>query len=198
MGGLSSFLRTSCQTNAVVVHEITYHGRDHIIKVRSGESALLIINVHFEPGLRTRNFRERLRRIVFHWLRYPERFGINFCDFNICEPEEGRFNVMNQTFTEGDAGRIAVFRTLFHTPWESWSQAVTRKDVATDGTPRTLSTTDRAFINVPIAKARDFHCHSHRVTTWQFALSYGNHWINGAQASESQVGCPNIPSSAPF
>ena len=59
----------------------------------------------------------------------------------------------------------------------------TRKDATADGTQRTLSRIDRAFINVPIAEARDFHCHSHvtdnlgersiqvttQVTTWQFA-----------------------------
>ena len=37
----------------------------------------------------------------------------------------------------------------------------TRKDAAADGTPRTLSRIDRAFINVPMAEARDFHCQSH-------------------------------------
>ena len=36
-----------------------------------------------------------------------------------------------------------------------------RKDTAADGTLRTLSRIDRAFIDVPMAEARDFHCHSH-------------------------------------
>ena len=36
-----------------------------------------------------------------------------------------------------------------------------RKDSAGDGTLRTLSRNDRAIINVPMAEARDFHCHSH-------------------------------------
>ena len=36
-----------------------------------------------------------------------------------------------------------------------------RKDAAADGTLRTLSRIDRAFINGPMAEARDFHCYSH-------------------------------------
>ena len=28
-------------------------------------------------------------------------WGVNLGDFNICDPEEGRFNVWNQTFTDG-------------------------------------------------------------------------------------------------
>ena len=35
------------------------------------------------------------------------------------------------------------------------------KDAAADGALRTLSRIDRAFIDVPMAEARDFHCHSH-------------------------------------
>ena len=43
----------------------------------------------------------------------------------MCEPEGGRFNVTNQTFTEGDAGRPAMFRTFFpHAP------SFTRKEAA--------------------------------------------------------------------
>ena len=36
-------------------------------------------------------------------------------DFNICDPEEGRFNVWNQTFTDDDPGKIAVFHSFFPT-----------------------------------------------------------------------------------
>ena len=35
------------------------------------------------------------------------------------------------------------------------------KDTAADGTLRTLAGIDRAFINVPMAEARDFHCYFH-------------------------------------
>ena len=34
-----------------------------------------------------------------------------------------------------------------------------------DGTPRTLSRIYRAFINVPMAEAHDFHCHPHVTDT---------------------------------
>ena len=53
--------------NVVVTHEITCQGRDHTVRIRSGESVLVVINEHFEPDLILRDLRERLRRIVFHF-----------------------------------------------------------------------------------------------------------------------------------
>ena len=73
----------------------------------------LVINVHFKPELSLRRLRERLRHITPHWLSYPNAVGIILGDFNICEPEEGRFNVWNQTFTDGDAGKNAIFHSFF-------------------------------------------------------------------------------------
>ena len=69
--------------------------------------------MHFEPDSILRDLRERLRRIVFHWPRYPEVFVMIIGDFNICELQEGRFSVRNPTFTEGDAGKTALFRPFF-------------------------------------------------------------------------------------
>ena len=82
-------------------------------------------------------------------------------DFSICEPEEGRLNVRNQTFTEGDAGETTLFRSIFPNVLEVAQPNFTRKDAAADGTPRTLFRIDRAFINFPMAEARAFHCYSH-------------------------------------
>ena len=82
-------------------------------------------------------------------------------DFNICEPEEGRFNVWNQTFTDGDAGKAAPFRSFFPHVREIEQPDFTRKDSTADGTTRTLSRIDRAFINLLMAEARGFHCYSH-------------------------------------
>ena len=49
-----------------------------------------------------------------HWHAYPNGVGVILGDFNICDPEEGRFNVWNQSFTEGDPGKTAVFHSFFH------------------------------------------------------------------------------------
>ena len=62
--------------HAVVTHETTCQGRDHVVGIRSGESVLVVINVHFEPDFFLRNLRERLRRISLHWPRYLEGFGL--------------------------------------------------------------------------------------------------------------------------
>ena len=104
--GSAIFIRT---------HEITFQGRDHIVRIQSCESVLVVIDVHFEPDLILRHLRERLRRIASNWPRYHEGFGMIIGDVNTCEPEEGRFSVRNQTLTEGDAEKTALFRTLFPT-----------------------------------------------------------------------------------
>ena len=100
---------------AVVSHLITCQGRDHIVSVQSGRHNLVIVNVHFEPEVTLRQLRRRLHLIHPHRPSYPNGVGIILGDFNICDPEEGRFNVWNRTFTDGDAGKTALFHSFFHT-----------------------------------------------------------------------------------
>ena len=59
----------------------------------SGGSVLVVVIVHFEPDLTLRSLREWLCLITPHWPCYPGTLGVIADDFNICEPEEGRFNV---------------------------------------------------------------------------------------------------------
>ena len=105
--------------------------------------------------------RERLRRISLHWPRYPEAFGVIIGDSNICEPEEGRSSVGNKTFTEGDAGKTALFRSFCPHVFEIAQPDFTRKDSSADGAVRQLSRIDRAFINLLVVEAEDFRCYSH-------------------------------------
>ena len=85
--------------SAIITHVTTCQGRDHTVTITSGEGVLVVVNVHFEPDLAFRDLREKLRLISLRWPRYLEAFGMISGDFNICEPDEGRFNVRNQTFT---------------------------------------------------------------------------------------------------
>ena len=117
--------------------------------IRSGGSVMVIVNVHFEPDLILRDLPERLRRVSPHWPRYPEAFGVIIGDFHICEPEEGRFSVGNQTFTEGDAGKRPC------------SVRSSRMSLKSRSTMRTLSRIDRAFVNLPMSETFTFHCYSH-------------------------------------
>ena len=119
---------------AIVTHLITCQGRDHLVNIQSGRHNLVIVNVHFEPERTLRQLRGRLRLIHPHWPAYPNGVGIILGDFNICDPEEGRFNVWNQTFTDGDPGKTAVFHSFLphtslrllnlitreglHSPWD--------------------------------------------------------------------------------
>ena len=78
---------------AVLTHVITCQGGDHIVNVRSGRRNLVVVNVHFEPKLTLRNFARDYVPITPHWPQYANAIGIIMGDFNICEPEEGTFNV---------------------------------------------------------------------------------------------------------
>ena len=82
-------------------------------------------------------------------------------DFNICDPEEGRFHVWNQTFTDGDPRKTAMSHSFFAHVLEIAQPDYTRRDSSALGIIRTLSRIDRIFLNLPLAEARDFHCYSH-------------------------------------
>ena len=68
-------------------------------------ATIFLVNVHFESELTSRQERGRLRLTHPHWPAYSNGVGIILCDVNICDPEEGRFIVWNQTFTDGDPAK---------------------------------------------------------------------------------------------
>ena len=84
----------------------------------------------------------------------------------------------------------------------------TRRDSTALGVKGTLSRIDRIFFNLPMAEARDFHCYSMSSRTWgtgpfrvitrRCVLSLISQPIGCNRANAFQVGCPNIPFSAPF
>ena len=101
--------------------------------------------------------------------------GVIMGDFNICDPEEGRFHVWNQSFTEGDPGKTAVFHSFFPCVLENIQSDYTRRDSTAPGVIRILSRIDRFFINLPMAEARDFHCSSHVVKNFRKKTIPGGH-----------------------
>ena len=52
-------------------------------------------HAHFEPELTLRQLRGRLCLIHPHRPAYSRYVGVILGDFNMCDPEEGRFNVWN-------------------------------------------------------------------------------------------------------
>ena len=135
-------------------------------------------------------------------LHIPVGGGITLGDFNICDPEERRFNVWNQTFTDGD-GKDCRATFLFPHVLEIAQPDFMRRDSTALGIIRTLSRIDRIFITLPMAEARDFQCHSHvcenlGVITQQYASSFKSHHIEDTRANVCPAGCPNIPFSDPF
>ena len=77
-----------------MTHLITCQGRDPLVNVQSERHNFVIVNVHFEPELTLRHLRGSLHLIHPHWPSYPNGVGIILGDFNICNPEEGRFHVL--------------------------------------------------------------------------------------------------------
>ena len=97
----------------------------------------ILVILHLEPDLTLRSLRERLRLLFPHCPCNPGAFGVMAGEFNICEPEQGTFNVWNQTFTDGDAGKTAVFSVFFSHVFEIAQPDFTRKDVTVNGVIRT-------------------------------------------------------------
>ena len=98
------------------------------MNLRSVRHNFVVVNVHFEPDLTLRQLRGRLRLIHPHWPAYPSGVGVILGDFNICDPEEGRFHVWNQSFTEDDHGKTAVFHSFFPYVLEIAQSDYTRRD----------------------------------------------------------------------
>ena len=117
-----------------MTHLVTCQGRDHLVNIQSGRHSFVIVNVHFEPELTLRQLRGRLVLIHPHWPAYPNGVGIIWGDFNICDPEEGRFNVWNQSFTDGDPWKTAVFHSFFPYVLEIAQSDYTRRDSSAVGT----------------------------------------------------------------
>ena len=183
---------------AIVTHVVSCQGRDHIVIIQSGDRYLVVVNVHFEPDLTLRNLRERLRLITPHWVHYPEALGVMIGDFNICEPEEGRFNTWNQTFTDGDAGKAAFFRSLFSLMSSKSLSLILQGKIQQPMVQHSLCPgLTGHFINLPVAEARDFHDYSHvfdnlgngpfRATIQLYVSSFRNRQLGATRANVSRV-----------
>ena len=61
---------------AIVTHVVTCQSRDHLVNIRSGQHSLVIVNVHFEPELTSRQLRGRFGIIHPHWPAYPRGVGL--------------------------------------------------------------------------------------------------------------------------
>ena len=114
--------------------------------------------------------------------------GIILGDFNFCEPEEGRFNVWNQTFTDGDTGKAALFHSLFPHVFENAQTDHTRRDSSVVGIKLTLSRIDRILINLPENLGRRSIPSDHAAV----CIVIQNR--PGTTGQTSRVGCQNIPS----
>ena len=112
----------------LVTHLITCHGPRDLVNIQSERHSFVIINVHIEPDLTPRQLRDRLHLIHQHWPAYPNGVGVILGDFNICDPDNGRFNVWHQTFTDGDPKNTAVFHSFFPHVLEVAESDYTRRD----------------------------------------------------------------------
>ena len=140
-----SFIKTSCL--AMLFSRTWSLARVvNIVSIRSGRRNSVVVNVHFELELTLRNLRERPCLFPPHWPHYSDAIGMIMGDLNVCEPEEGRFNVWNQSFTDGDTGKAALFHSFFPRMHEIAQPSFIRRDATTDGTIRTLSRIEHSSI----------------------------------------------------
>ena len=162
-----------------------------------GQKNLVIVNVHFEADLTLRCLRERLRLITQHCPSYPNAVGIILGDFNICESEEGRFNVWNQTFTDGDTGKTALFHSLFSMSSRLLNLTAPLGSYALcQGLIASLLSylwLRRETLIAPTMFWRTWGSKPFRVITHQHASSSRNPQIEDTRANAFPVGCPNIP-----
>ena len=190
----------------IVTHLVTCHGRDHLVNIQSGRHNLVIVNVHFGPELTLRQLRGRLRLIHPHWPAYPNGVGIILGDLNICDPG-GRFDVWNQTFTDGDPRKTAVFHSFFPHVLEIAQSDYTRRDSTALGIMRTLSRIDRILsiylwlkhdmFTVTLMPLRTRGSEPFRVITQRYASSFRSPQIDDTRANVFPVECPIITFSVP-
>ena len=181
-------------------------GRDHIVNIQSGRHNLVIVNVHFEPELTLRQLRGRLHLIHPHWPSYPNKVDIILDDFNICDPEEGRIHVWNQTFTDGDPTKTAMFHSFFHmslrlpnlitreeTPQPLGSYTLFQRFIAFF-LKKILWLRHEIFTAIPMS-SRTWESEPFRVITQQYASSFKSPQIEDTRANVFPAGRPNIPFS---
>ena len=71
--------------------------------IPSGCLNFVVVSVRLEQDVTLRTLRIRLLSLITpHWPRYVNAIGMIMGDFNIWEAEEGKVNVWNLTFTDGD------------------------------------------------------------------------------------------------
>ena len=80
--------------------------------------------------------------------------GVLLGDFNVCDPE-GRFNVWNQTVTDGDPWKIAVFHSFFYTSLRLLNL------IPRGGSPQPLGSYALFQGLIVFDQGRDFQCCSH-------------------------------------
>ena len=61
--------------DATVTHIVSCPGRDHIVRIQSEWTKLVIVNVHFELELTVRRLRGRMRIVTPHWPSAETDFG---------------------------------------------------------------------------------------------------------------------------
>ena len=186
-------------------HVVTRQGRDHIVNIRTGGRNFVVGNVHFEPDLTLRSLRERLRLVTPHWPLYSEVVWLRTSMFANPRKEGSMFGIRPSLRVIQER---LPFSMIFPRVLEIAQPGFTRRDSTADGTIHTLPRTDRAFINLPMAEARDDHCQSHVLESWTTVhtnwpcsgalLSHRNRLFGVTRADAFRVGCPKIPSSAQF
>ena len=123
---------------AVISHVITCQGRDHFVSIHSGDSILVIVDVHFEPDLTLRSLRERLRLILSTWALVTLEHLVLWLEISTSvnlSKTDSTFGIRLSRMA--NAGKTAVFHVFFPYVFEIAQPDFTRKDVTVNGVLRT-------------------------------------------------------------
>ena len=138
-------------------------------------------------------------------LHIPMEWALFLGDFNSCDPERGRFNVWNQTFTDGDPRKTAMLHSFFNM-FLRLLNLISRR-----GTPQPLRSyalcqglivlktiylwVKHGMSTVTLTSSRTWKVGPFRVIMQQYASSIKSQQIEDTRANEFPAGCPKIPFS---
>ena len=121
---------------AVISHVITCQGRDHTVSIHSGDSILVIVDVHFQADLTLRSLRERLRFFFTFGpvtLGHVELWLEISTSVNLCKADS-TFGIRLSRMAMQER---LLFSSFYPYVFEIAQPDFTRKDVTVNGVIRT-------------------------------------------------------------
>ena len=150
-GGSVILIRTQILGRGTSIeHEENFPGRDHVVRIRQLDCNCTIIELHYQPDGTLQELRQLLRAAAARWPTYPDGLGFLVGDFNIYNPDEGRFNPQPGLQRWRRQPHRRPPHRLSSRSVELAQPNFTQRDERRDGSLHTRSRIDRIFVNLPM------------------------------------------------